>query len=377
MRSQFVLSSVLAILTTLVVGCKPTSVTLSDMALIGGSQDTAGTKYPSAFYLGMNRGGHCTGTKIAPGVILTAGHCIEFPTLGNLLTKGIFFSKSPSVDKDDKGTALVLTKPAVVHPDFLKWVKAQTTTIAKPTNAPNVGLIFVEEKGAFAELPVTAVDLTPIENGESFDALGYGCEKNPTKQEPSSYPYKRKFSTERAKLDATHPLYVAFAPGAAIASICPADSGGPLFRKVGEAFKVVGVLAFPQGRDSLSTRMSQVQSFLVEQGVASVAVAAKALQQAQTIETTAVELIENKTCRARVVKSPTNTAILAFKDKAAKQQDSILSPCTRVCVDDKDIDNTTSPSSKETIFKRVLANKRIVFVGHTNLHLTEKCTGKK
>lgn len=365
---------------TFLAACKPSTVATSEVALIGGVHDTAITKYPSTFYLGMNRGGHCTGTKIASGIILTAGHCIEFPTLGNLLTKGIFFSKSPSVNKDDKGFTLNLTKPAVVHPEFLKWVKAQTSTLNKPTKAPNVGLIFVEEKGAFAEVPITPIDLTPIKNGESLDVLGYGCEKNPTKLEPSSYPYKRKVSTERANLNTNLQLYVAFAPRSVDASICPGDSGGPLFRKVGDAFRIVGVLGFPQGADSLSTRLSQVERFLTEHGAADSK--AKLLQQTQTTEIdttqqTFTDLVEGKTCRARVVKSPTNSAILSFKDKSATLQDSVLPSCTRVCVDDKDIDNPTSPSSKEAIFKRVLVNKRIVFVAHTNLHLPEKCAGKK
>ena len=252
---------VIASLSALACGRKITNV--ADTKLVGGALDTQ-ARYQSTLFLYFLSGYSCTGTKVAPGVILTAGHCVTGQEAGDMYARGLGFSDQPIVDMHQIHP-LKLTKAPVVGTDYKACVQSHYE--CNIMSVADVGVYFVEESGAFAAIPVVPVSFVPTSQNERLVSVGYGCESiaaSHAADTGTSYPHqanRRKAGTVQV-VEVSHNYIRAWAANNSVQS-CAGDSGGPLYRQQGHTLEVVAIVS--SGRtasNSNYTRLSAVQSLL-------------------------------------------------------------------------------------------------------------------
>ncbi|MBK6697099.1 MAG: trypsin-like serine protease [Myxococcales bacterium] len=200
----------------------------------------------------------CTATLIAPKRVLTAKHC-------TMATRGKFgFALGPIARSD----VLQRTGPTrVIEADSFVEV-----TAVGEGGALGIGsdVAVVRLKQAIMDIaPLPVADVRPTDLGETMTVVGYGMREDGTRGArragkvtikalrgnalASLVPfeaYQQAFGGDvaesRSAYDATtllegYELAVARAPGANGAQPCEGDSGGPLLRKKGRSFEVLGV----------------------------------------------------------------------------------------------------------------------------------------
>ncbi len=205
------LRSLLFVVVGAVVGCSGSQGTsedpaATDDAIQGGTTDS---KHPGVGLVWFQGGGFCSGTLIAPSVVLTAGHCVQDPIEG-------FFTGS------GKATANLGSEPVtsmVKHPvDKMIAHPSYSSGGGCPNSTFDIGLIHLTT-------PITTIKPTSIAtaapaNGASCEAVGFGTH---TANGVDTYERKRH-GTEIVQATAATSIQVKF--GTAIAD--HGDSGGPL-----------------------------------------------------------------------------------------------------------------------------------------------------
>lgn len=223
----------------------------ADDDLTGGKVAVQGDFAPT---MNVNMGyGACTGSKVGPKHVLLAAHCIKPEVLVAGASITVNDGVSPSADRN---VSLKVERVAI-HPLWSQFGDAQNAE-----SPPDVAVIIVEANSAFARIPAAEVDLTPVKVGEEMTITGYGCEKGLH----SMYDFTARLKTAATKsvgvgvvkssnnvvsVQNLLPRSYFFTPGKALsngnASICPGDSGGPVYRgKDPRAAKqkVIGVNAY-------------------------------------------------------------------------------------------------------------------------------------
>jgi secreted trypsin-like serine protease len=156
--------------------------------IIGGNK-VAGVAFSDCVALGDDNDWGCTGTLIAPRVVISAGHCAEIATrvfFGNDVTKkGTVIGVKKVVQhpkywqtKHNDLLVLVLDKAATVKPRRI----AQSADIDAATDGRAVGFGNVEATGQFGYGTKRQVDV-PIAStlcqgkvGKKSDKMVYGCD---------------------------------------------------------------------------------------------------------------------------------------------------------------------------------------------------------
>jgi len=166
-------------------GAKPS------LRIIGGETvKVAG--FPDCVAVGNANGWACTGTLIAPNVVLSAGHCATVATKvffgANVKKKGTIIKvdravRHPDYKKSDNSNdllLLILDKPASVKPRKL----AATAAISGATEGRAVGFGNVDITGSYGygikrqvDIPIGSPGCSGKVNGKS-DAAAYGCHAN-------------------------------------------------------------------------------------------------------------------------------------------------------------------------------------------------------
>ncbi len=210
--------------------------------------------------------GNCTASRVGPRHILMAAHCVS-----DSVSKSVLASFRP-------GATMMLTGANKVINDksSLDWLVTIAHTYVESSYfegdllgvrvldaavASDVALVELtaDAEDRLSSVPVAQVDISPVKRGDPIVIMGYGCEVGLTAPVPNARVLKQQ-ATNVISLEDSHfnrPGQTSaalvdngyfFSPGQrldpAAASLCPGDSGGPVYRGESGARLVVGVNAY-------------------------------------------------------------------------------------------------------------------------------------
>lgn len=244
------------------------SIDQQDQELIGG---TAAPPYHHRSTVAI--GDWCTAAKVGPRLYLTAAHCVVEP---KELEGGLTPNNTPERDgisaKFTPGTPLVIaygldvndqTKRSTVnivktnvHPT---WLEAMNYRVGATTvGAADVAVVEVDTE--LSQIPQARVELGEVQPGAQVTKVGFGCEDRANKEggnvlgryktadawvlprsELVTGTDKIHDANEAETVDASYLLTSGQARDPQRASLCPGDSGGPLYIPNNSDPRVVGI----------------------------------------------------------------------------------------------------------------------------------------
>jgi secreted trypsin-like serine protease len=218
-------------------------------AVIGGASAQTGT-FPSLAYVVDFQGQlayQCTGTVIAPSLVLTAGHCAENMQTGAPFNHSGFRVVTGAVDPLQPGEAVSTVLGVIVYPGLERKVDkgdVALLVLSTPTSAPPITLASPQQvKRLAAGAPATIVGWgkTAFEQTTLTEQL----------QSASTVVQARKWCRRNAPPFFPSSEICTITPPSYATGVCQGDSGGPLLTSgpSGEAIEV-GVADHVYGRCS-------------------------------------------------------------------------------------------------------------------------------
>lgn len=239
----------------------PTSTTeRSEDDLVGGRQ-AADDEFPSTLLIGTN----CTAAKVGPRHVLTAAHCTDNNPIFREGAALHLTSKKAANNSSTEDPSFI---PVVVEKTYIHstWEEAfGPVKVLGPTLAADVAIVVLTEESAaaIADIPIAEIDTNPVVPGDKLVVMGYGCEEGlytgfdyanarlkiqstvALSRDEAITPEREPKPDPNVKIEENY----FFTPGAALepdaaASLCPGDSGGPVYRDDGTQRIIVGVNAY-------------------------------------------------------------------------------------------------------------------------------------
>lgn len=268
----------LVALAAMLFGASPAAASGARASIVGGNLVNA-AEYPWVAFIQAETGGgegfECSGTVVAPRIVLTAGHCVEDIESGRLTPASDYAVAIgvSSLSEVAPGQALQVSE-AVVDPAFRPATArndAGLLVLATPTSAPALPLATAADSSLLAAgtpLTVAGWGLTSAGAGEITGDLRAG----ETVIQSSSF-CSRQVSRFYAFYSPATQL-CAIDPPAYASGTCHGDSGGPAVAGSGAEAVQVGIVSLGQAKCStrlpdVFTRVDQVSSW-VESWIAAV-----------------------------------------------------------------------------------------------------------
>lgn len=231
-----------------------------DIKLTGGHVATNENLLPSTVFVQYN----CTAAKIDTYLFITAAHCLlswESKGLRRMYHAGgnIFISNNKDNSKHHKLTI----KETFIHPFYQNAYNHYFPNNNKLNSLSydtfDIAIFEVEEETN--HIPSSEIDFNEVYPGDKVIITGYGCEEGLTKQSYFSHTPRFKFQETKA-LGITSLIHFGgpgfeainvfhhniITPGMTRnsneASICPGDSGGPLYKVIDNKTFIVGINAY-------------------------------------------------------------------------------------------------------------------------------------
>lgn len=216
-------------LTIIAAACQGgTEVAIDQQAILGGSQPSPG-QFPTVVGILLAQGAGCTGTLVAPDLVLTAAHCISPRSLGQpsqqAVTDGtVVFFDSTNLPVNGQTINAADTIP---HPSFVQ------------PGDPDVGLIRLANPKNDREPSPINFDPGAAPPGTAVDMVGYGV--NDSGGAGPLFYLANKVTTSCSAGGFSDATFLCFNQQDGTGK-CSGDSGGPSF--LAGTDTVVGITSF-------------------------------------------------------------------------------------------------------------------------------------
>ncbi|MCA9581071.1 MAG: trypsin-like serine protease [Myxococcales bacterium] len=228
----------------------PGQIATSDesTSLIGGQEAPV-----EAVQATLNVEGECTAARVGPRHILIAAHCVQaedgtklLPAVAPIYLPGAKIRVTAANSLGRVRWSHLTVARTHVHPAWFDQCSLSGCGFDHALRGeapPDLAIIETVEEppGAIAK-----IDFEPVRPGEKLIINGYGCEATALRPDPAEgLKYARtKVIAGTVGLDAQYSYFET--PGRAgdgAASLCPGDSGGPVYRE-GNPLRIVGVNSY-------------------------------------------------------------------------------------------------------------------------------------
>jgi secreted trypsin-like serine protease len=271
-RHLATLIATLALLASLVVTAATAAANPKATASVIGGHNATIAQYPSLAYIEgvqATAGYACTGTVVAPRVVLTAGHCVEDIESSSIVEPGKIavatgVSNLIKIPKANISEVVQVLANPNFDPTKLQG-DAGLLILAAPVAAPPIAL-------------ATSADATLYDPGDELTIAGWGIDDRNTGHAPNqlqaaTVPVEEAGRCKRGTrrfypfFDPTHQVCTLDSPGFKVTS-CHGDSGGPAIALRPEGTPVeIGVTSLGDGSCNPSspavfTRVDQIDSWV-------------------------------------------------------------------------------------------------------------------